>query len=797
MIPWSTLRSAVQRPALPFAAFLTLALGIGLAGTIFGFTYGTVLVDLPFEGRWVVAERLVNGDDTDGRVNAEDLHAWRAETRTVDPLFGYQTIEASLGDDAGPTERIAGARVETIGLSAMNVTPVLGRGFSTEEGRVGGPEVVLLGEGLWRRRFGGSAAVLGRTIRVDGVPRQVVGVMPAGFGFPVDHELWLPLRLDVGTPRDTAARVSVAGRLVPGISLQAAGNEIARLDDGLRRRFPATNSAYTARVQSYTTGTIGAEIVAFQLAMLGVAVLVLIVAAVNVANLLLARGASRTREFAVRAALGASRSGLVAQLLGETAVIAAAGGLGGIMLARVGLLRLTDAVIAGGINPFFWFDIGLTPATMAGIAGLSVLATLVAGIPPALQASRTAVGNVLKDEGRGTSSLRVGRFMRGLVVAQLALSMAILSVAGVMVRSMQTLRVRDYGFSDSGMLTGKVALPPSYTATARARFWDSLEREMAADRRIARVALTSALPVREFTKVQVVIGGREPARPEDTPAASMAAVSPEYFDVLGARLLEGRPFSVLDTGGTASVAIVNRSFWRRHFDGVSPLGASLGIISARGVRSEATIVGVAPDLWMDGPRNRRPEGVYLPLAQQDLLSARVLAVGVAGEPELRAAVADNLSRLDPDIPAYEVWPMEAVIARASFFYYFLPSLFLVFGAAALVLAAIGLYAVMTFAVQARRVEMGVRRALGATRPGVVTLVLRRVVGQVAVGLALGAAAGALLSQSLTRFLISANPIDSVTLASVGAVLAGVCVVATMGPAIWASRVNPVEALRTQ
>lgn len=797
MAPWSTIRSAVQRPALPIAAFLTLALGIGLAGTIFGFTYGTVLVDLPFEGRWVVAERLVNGDDADGRVNAEDLHAWRAEAHSIDPLFGYQIIEASLGDDAGPTERIAGARIETAGLSAMKITPLLGRGFSDEEGRAGGPEVVLLGEDVWRRRFGGSAAVLGRTIRIDGVPRQVVGVMPADFGFPVDHELWLPLRLDVGAPREVAAQVFVAGRLAPGVTLQAAGSEIARLDDALRRRFPATNAAYTTRVQSYTNGTIGAEIVAFQVAMLGVAVLVLIVAAVNVANLLLARGASRTREFTVRAALGASRTALVAQLLGETAVIAAAGGLGGIVLARVGLLRLTDAVIAGGINPFFWFDIGLTPATMAGVAGLTVLACLVAGIPPALQASRTAVGEVLKDEGRGTSGLRVGRFMRGLVIAQLALSMAVLSVAGVMVRSIQTLRVRDYGFDEGGILTGKVALPPSYAAAERARFWDSLGREMAADRRVARVALASALPVREFTKVQVVIGGQEPARPEDTPAASMAAVSPEYFDVLGARLLEGRPFSVLDTEGTASVAIVNRTFWRRHFDGVSPLGASLGIISARGVRSEATIVGVAPDLWMDGPRNRRPDGVYLPLAQQDLLSARVLAVGAAGAAEVRAAVADTLSRLDPDIPAYEVWPMEAVIARASFFYYFLPSLFLVFGGAALVLAAIGLYAVMTFAVQARRLEMGVRRALGATPLGVVTLVLRRVVGQVVVGLVLGGAAGALLSQSLTRFLISANPFDAATLAFVGALLSGVCVVATIGPAIGASRVNPVEALRSQ
>jgi hypothetical protein len=320
---------------------------------------------------------------------------------------------------------------------------------------------------------------------------------------------------------------------------------------------------------------------------------------------------------------------------------------------------------------------------------------------------------------------------------------------------------------------------------------------MALDPRVTRVALTSALPVREFTKVQVLVGGREPARPEDTPAASLAAVSPAYFDVLDTRLLEGRPFNALDTDRTAPVAIVNHAFRRRHFDGASPLGASVEIVSARGVRSEATVVGVAPDLWMDGPRNRRPDGVYVPLTQQDLVSARVLARGAGAEPDLRAAIAGHLSRLDPDVPAYEVWPMEAVIARASFFYYFLPSLFLVFGGAALGLAAIGLYAVMTFAVQARRVEMGVRRALGATRPGVVTLVLRRAVGQVGIGLLLGGAAGALLSQSLTRFLISAGAIDPITLAAVGAVLAGVCVAATIGPAIWASRVNPVEALRTQ
>jgi len=796
---WLWKRTSWVPPLLPSAAVLTLAMGISLAGTIFGFTYGTVLVDLPFDGRgrWVLVERLVNGDDADGRVNVEDLHAWREDCRAFDLLAGFEAFEASLAEGTDPAERVRAARVEVAAIDATGVGPIRGRRFFEAEGRTGGPEVVLLGERLWQRRFGADPGLVGRTVRVDGSPREVVGIMPAGFGFPVNQELWLPLRLGAaGRPRETADQVFVVGRVAANASIAGARLDLARIDADFARRVPRSGSGLTTRVEPYTTGMIGAEIVRFQLAMLGVAVLVLAVAAVNVANLLLARGVARTREFAVRATLGASRLGLASRVLGETALIAALGGLLGVGLAGLGLAALTDTIAAAGIIPFFWFDLGLTPATLAGIAGLAMVATLVSGIPPAFQASHGRSGEVLK-EGRGATSVRISRAMRGLVVAQLALTTAILSSAGVMIRSMQSLRSRDYGFEAAGMHTAKVSLPAAYDSEQRARFWGGLLQQLSAEARVSKAALTSALPVREFPKVHFIVGGREPVPPVDVETASVAAISPAFFDVLGANVLEGRAFTAFDTAQSPAVAIVNQSFARRHFVGVAALGASLEILDVAGTRVTTAIVGIVPDLWMDGPRNRRPDGLYVPLSQRDASAVRVITRGTGGERSLRAAVAAALTAVDADVPAYESWSMEAVIARASFFYRFLPSLFLVFGGAALGLASVGLFAVMTFAVQRRRLELSIRLALGSTPGGLARLVLRRAMGELAIGLLVGCGMGLLLNQSLTRFIVSVTAADPVSFGAVGLVLVTVCGMAALGPAVGAGRVHPIESLRAQ
>ena len=787
--------------ALPLTATLTLALGIGLAGTIFGFTYGSVLVDLPFDraSGWVVVERLVNGDDSDGRVNAEDLHEWRAAARSFDALFAFEPVEAGLADTAGAAERVAAARIEPAGLDLMGVTPIRGRLFTAGEGTPGGPAAVLVGEGLWRRRYGADPQLLGRIVRVDGTPREVVGIMPQAFGFPTNQELWMPLTLaGPGLPRAAAERLSVAGRIGTATDVAGALRELREIDTTLTRRFPETNDAFSVRIQPYTTGTIGAEIVAFQVAMLGVAVLVLVVAAVNVANLLLARGVERAREFAIRMTLGESRNRLRLRLLGESGAVAAVGGLLGVGVASLGLRVLTGVITEAGIPPPFWFDIGLTPATLGSIAGLAAVATLVAGLPPALQATRVDVGRVLQDEGRGVSSARANRLMRALLVAQIALTTAILSSAAVMVRSMQTLRVRDYGMDVERLLTAKVALPASFDRAGRAEFWEALERRLTSALGTEQAALTSALPVREFPKVQAVVTGSEPPGNQVPPSATLAAVSPSYFDVIGSRLIDGRAFNDHDTGTAARVAIVNQSFVRRHFGPTeSPLGTALTITTSRGARSRVVVVGVAPDLWMDGPRNRRPDGIYVPLTQQDVVAARVLVRGRSGAPPASGAIISALASVDPDVPAYEVWSMGRVIERGTFFYVFLPSLFLVFGITALALASVGLFAVMTFAVQRRRLELSIRSSLGATPAGLVGLVLRSASRNVALGVALGGALGLVMNQSLTRFLVAVTPADPFALALVGAVLFSVSLIAAAGPAMRAGRVPPTEALKAQ
>ncbi|MGE0594686.1 MAG: ABC transporter permease [Dehalococcoidia bacterium] len=785
---------------LPLTATLTLALGIGLAGTIFGFTYGSVLVDLPFDraSGWVLVERLVDGDDSDGRVNAEDLHEWRAAVRSFDALFAFEPVEAGLADAAGVAERIAAVRIEPTGLDLMGVRPVRGRLFTTEEGTPGGPAVVLLGEGLWRRRYGAAPEILGRIVRVDGTPREVIGIMPHSFGFPTNQEVWIPLALEgPGLPRAVAERVSVAGRIGAASDVAGALRELRQIDAALARRFPETNDAFSVRMQPYTTGTIGAEIVAFQVAMLGVAVLVLLVAAVNVANLLLARGVERAREFAIRLTLGESRNRLRLRLLGESGAIAAVGGLTGVGVASLGLRVLTGVITEAGIPPPFWFDIGLTPATLGSIAGLAAVATLVAGLPPALQATRVDVRRVLQDEGRGLSSARANRLMRALLVAQIALTTAILSSAAVMVRSMQTLRVRDYGMDVDRLLTAKVSLPASFDREGRAAFWEALERRLASDLGKDQAALTSALPVREFPKVQAVVTGKPPRGNQTLPSATLAAISPSYFDVIGSRLLDGRAFTDHDTDTAARVAIVNQSFVRRHFaQAEAALGTALTITTSRGAH-QVVVVGVVPDLWMDGPRNRRPDGIYVPLTQRDVRAARVLVRGRPGAPPPSAVITSALASVDPDVPAYEVWSMGRVIERGTFFYFFLPSLFLVFGITALALASVGLFAVMTFGVQRRRFELSIRSSLGATPAGLVGLVLRNASRSIALGVALGGALGLVMNQSLTRFLVAVTPTDPFALALVGGVLFAVSLLAAAGPAVRAGRVPPAEALKAQ
>jgi predicted permease len=523
--------------------------------------------------------------------------------------------------------------------------------------------------------------------------------------------------------------------------------------------------------------------------------LVLVVACVNVANLLLSRAAHRAREIAVRSALGASRARVTALFLTESLALAAVGALAGLGVAWVGMRLFTNAI--ADTEPPFWIVLRMDVRVLGFAAAAAVTAALVSGCLPALHASRAGAGEVLKDGARGASSFRVGRVSRALVVAELALSCGLLVAAGMMVSTLTKLRTRDFGVDARGTVVASLMLPPRYSrdSAAAPRFADDLRARLR-EAGVPNATLANAMPVADGSPALPVRLESEPERRDGPPQVALrVAVAPGYFAAVGARPVVGRDFDARDRAGAPDVALVNGEFARRHFAGKDPIGQRLVVRWSEDRTRTLTVVGIAPDVSPGGTNPRSiQEALYVPLLQWP---DRWLVIGAHGglslTPRLRAAVA----ALDPDVAVSGVETLEARIARKTWFYRVFGGIFTVFGASALFLAALGLYAVMAASVARRTRELGVRMALGASTGGVLGLVLRQGSRQVAVGGLLGLALGVALSQLLRGMLFGVKPGDPVVMLGVVAVLGGTGLLACIVPALRASRVDPMAALRVE
>jgi putative ABC transport system permease protein len=796
-------RLMMKRPGLAAVSILTLSVGIGLTAFMFSVVKGALLTGLPFDGadRVVAVTRV---DLAQGFENMSaplhDLEAWREQQQAFEEMGSYSTGTFNVSGPEG-ADRFDGGWVSANLFDLLRVQPVVGRNFREGEDAPGAAAVTIIGWRLWQDRFGGDPGALGQTLRINGEEAVIVGVMEEGFAFPVSQGIWLPERRRASqyTPGAPGVPfVSVVARLLPGVSIDQANVQFAGIAARLRDANPDTHENIGVSVVTISEQFIPSEPRRLLWVMLGGVFGVLLIACANVANLLLSQAALRAKEVGIRTALGASRGRILTQFLTEPLVLAVTGAVLGLGLAHLGIGAFEGAIAS--TDPPFWFDFGIDGRVLLFVLVVTLLATLLSGVMPAIRAANANVNEILKDDSRGASSFRGGRLSRAIVIGEIALSVVLLAGAGLMIRSVMNLGNTEYAFATESVLTARMGLPEAdqryQDAADRIRFFEAAEARIATEPGVRAVALTSALPGLWAGQARIEIDGQSYDRPSDRPMARNAVITPGFFDTFEAPVLEGRAFGSEDRDDTLPVAIVNRSFAARHFPDGNALGSRIRVGGDEGGQPWRMIVGVAPDLHMASVENAEPEGLYLPLAQDTGVRFMSIAARGAGSPSALAPVLrSSVAAVNADIPLYWVRTLDDFIASDNWFYGVFGTLFTVMGLVALLLAAIGLYGVMSFSVSRRTREMGVRMALGAEPGDVVLLVLKQGAGQLAIGLVLGLAGALAVSGVLANFLLGVNPRDPVTFAAIVLVLTATGLLASWIPARRATRVDPSEALR--
>jgi putative ABC transport system permease protein len=793
-------RTLAKSPGLSLVSTLALAMGIGLTTMMFSIIYGAMLRGLPYEGgdRISIIWRANAAQDIErSSLPIQDFLDFKAQQTSFERFGAYTggTMNVSGTDRA---ERYAGTWISAGVLEMTGVQPQLGRVFREGEDVYGGPQVAVLGHSMWQERFGGQASAIGSVVRVNGMPYEVIGVMPPEFDYPDGGQLYLPMQYDpLANPRGEGQFMQVIGKLKPGVSLDQANVEMATIASRLASQYPESNEGFTAYTTGYVDAFIGDEPRTMLWAMLAAVFFVLLIACSNVANLLIDRAAHRSKEVGVRTALGASRGQIIRIFLSEALVLAAGGAVFGIVIAKFGIDGFNRAIES--TNPPSFIDIRLFPPVLIFALGVSLLATLLAGLIPAIQSSRTDISEILKDESRGASSLRIGRLSKVLVIAEIALSCILLVAAGLMIKSVTKAQTADRGFTADQVFTARVGFPSTYTDTvAQMQFFTQLAERATELPNVQAAAIASGLPGAQqgLNGNRFQLEGKTYERDQDLPNTRSASVTPGFFATLEIPLRTGRLFTDGDREGNLPVAIVNERFVRQHLEGTEAIGTRIKFGGLESTAQWVTVVGVVPDVFAGDPDDPRPAVVFLPFAQNRSQFAYVVARTAQDPLTLTQPVRDAVASLNSDLPIY--WPMtlSAAIAEQLWFVRVFGTMFMIFGFVALFLASIGLYAVMSFAVSRRTREVGIRMALGASPGRVVRLIFNGGAWQILIGLGIGLTFAAGVSQFLAAILFDVAPRDPLVFGGVALVLASTGAVACFLPARRATRVDPAVAMRS-
>ncbi len=794
------LRQLVRNRGFTIVAVLTLTLGIGANTAIFSVIRGVLLRPLPFPepDRLMLAVGVI-GSQRAG-VTAPDFIDWRAGSRTLD-LAALTTYNANLTGIDEP-ERVTAARVTANYFAVLGVRPLLGRVFTPDEEPEGGPHVVVLTEGFWRNRLGADSSALGRTITLDDVPYAIVGVMGAGAEALENGEnMWVPLALRRNEIAATGARfLNVVARLHPGVRPERATGELQAVATRLKEVRPWSNKDVSAELVPMSEIVVG-DSRGPLLLLFGAVGLVLLIACANVANLLLVRAAARGRESAIRTALGAGPSRLIRQLLTESVLLALFGAAGGLVLAAWGTGLLVQA-LPGGTPRLD--QVRLDGMVLVFTLIVATLTGIVFGLAPALRAARPDLVSELTEAARGSGGPHRRKLGAALIVSEIAVALVLLVSAGLLLRSFAAVTRVDPGFEAEHVTAVRIALPEGRygSPTQSVLFYQSL---VARGREIPGVqesAVASSVPFGSggYNYSIVIEGQPAPVRLEDTPMIFPRAISAGYFHVMGIRLREGREFESSDRSGGIRVGIINETAARRFFPGESPLGRRFTPDDDGGVLQ---VVGVVSDVRAFGLSSEpRPE-LFVPIEQASgnhwewTGRAMSLVVRAGTDVRLDAGLREAVWSLDRSLPIYSIWTVRDLMARSVAPRRLFMLLIGGFAAVALLLAAIGIYGVMTFAVSQRTRELGIRVALGAVRQDVFRLVVGRAMALTGLGLAVGLIGAAAASRLLAQSLFEIRPIDPLTYLAIAGLMCAVTFVASYLPARRAARVDPMIALRTE
>jgi putative ABC transport system permease protein len=804
------LRQLKTSPGFTLVAVLTLALGIGANSAMFALAEATLVRPLPYpEPERLVALSELRDGQPGFAVNPVDFVDWEQRARSFTAIAAVVRGAGAIVGDDGIAEPIPAQAVTTRFFDVLGVRPIAGRAFrDDDEGPA--PDVVVLSEGLWRRGFGGDPALVGRATRFGERMYTVIGIVPADFQLDLPGTtsagatmMWTLLnRPQASGPAERYPHyLQVIGRLKPGVTVEAARGDIAAVAEAMAQELPATNKGHTATADPLRDRVIRRELRFTAILLFGVVGLVLLMCCANVANLLLARASARSREFAIRSALGAGRRRIVRQVLSESLVLAVLGGLlGGAVGAAI--LKVAPALIPPGLIPAT-VTLGFDARVVMFCAVAALVVAVLYGLSPAWQVTHMSAVQAMASDGRsvtGSSS----RFRHTLAIAQVAIAVFLLCGAGLLLRTLLVLEGVESGTRARDLLTMLVTgggPGPTGSPELMRRKYEAFEREVRQVAGVRDVAWGSALPFDGLWYGQnFEIEGDPPRLPADREIAGYQIVSPSYLPLLGVRLLEGRGLSETDTAGSPEVCIVDEEFVRRFLRGRTVLGTRIAINAMvtppRAILRE--IVGVVGQV-KERPDEPEPQPhVYVPIAQNPWWTATLLVEPAGGPADaLTSSVLAALARVDRVRPAARIRTLSAISSEATERPRFRALLIGTFAVLALVLAMVGVFGVLAYSVQQRSREFGVRIALGASGMNVLGLVLGNASRVIGTGAVIGLAFAFAFARSVASFLFGVEPRDPVTFASVGAVLVLTAIVACAVPALRAVRVDPVEAFRNE
>ena len=810
---WQDLRYAVRLLVkdkwFTLVAAVALALGIGVNTTVFTLVNAVLLRGLPFnDPDRIVALLMTDPKGRQTNVSRLDFLDWRDASHSFAQLAMFQGASMNVSEQGRPAEQYTGTYGSANFLGLIGQRPQLGRDFAAADDIIGAEPVVILSDSMWKSRYAGDRAVLGRTLKINDKIYTVIGVMAPEMKFPFNNDLWLPfsqLPPPVHQAKRSVRNLQAIGRLAPGVTLPQARSEIETIVARLASDHADTNKDFKAVVMSYNDRVAGPQLKIVFYSLLGAVGFVLLIACFNVANLLLARSTQRSREIAVRISLGASRWRIVRQLLIESLLLAAISGAAGFVLGYAGIRSLDRILSDPNLGKPYWMVLTLDPLVIGFFAVVCISTALLFGLAPALHVSKTDLNEVLKEAGgrSGTGGVSTRRWTSALIVAEVTLTLVLLAGATFMMRSFLVMYRMDVGTDTSRILTMTVVLPLTKypQPEPRVALYQQIETRLHGLGSLESSGLTTNPPLSGGFVRQLQVEGRPLSPDGHEPEVTMVGVSAGYFEALGVRLLRGR--ALVESDGTPGHenALVNQQFVAMHFNGEDPIGRRIMLVDNQpGLQpsppSTATIVGVVPVLRQRNYQDPLPDPVvYLPY-RADAQRFMMLVLRTSGDPAAATAlVREQVRAIEPDLPLANIMTMDQRLAQQRWPFRVFGGMFAIFAAIALVLSAVGLYAVTAYSVTQRTAEIGVRMALGAQPRQVVWLILARALILLGIAVPIGLAGAFGVGQLLQSVLIQTSARDPLTLLTIAALMIAVSIAACVWPARKAMQLDPVTALR--